>query len=147
MKKNLVRKVRYIYFKTSVLMLFFGALGLPGIRFFEHTGDNMFDVYLNGALVGQVADAEEAENCMTRARYAVSEQSDEIVFMKTELALEGREVLFGEISREEDIVAQMQAVMENSREETMQQAYTVKINNFTVNLSSKIGRASCRERV
>ena len=101
MKKNLVRKVRYIYFKTSVLMLFFGALGLPGIRFFEHTGDNMFDVYLNGALVGQVADAEEAENCMTRARYAVSEQSDELVFMKTELALEGREVLFGEISREE----------------------------------------------
>ena len=93
-------------------MLFFGALGLPGIRFFEHTGDNMFDVYLNGALVGQVADAEEAENCMTRARYAVSEQSDELVFMKTELALEGREVLFGEISREEDIVAQMQAVME-----------------------------------
>ncbi len=136
MKKNLVRKVRYIYFKTSVLMLFFGALGLPGIRFFEHTGDNMFDVYLNGALVGQVADAEEAENCMTRARYAVSEQSDELVFMKTELALEGREVLFGEISREEDIVAQMQAVMENSREETMQQAYTVKINDFTVNLSS-----------
>lgn len=136
MKKNLVRKVRYIYFKTSVLMLFFGALGLPGIRFFEHKGDNMFDVYLNGALVGQVADAEEAENCMTRARYAVSEQSDELVFMKTELALEGREVLFGEISREEDIVAQMQAVMENSREETMQQAYTVKINDFTVNLSS-----------
>ena len=63
MKKNLVRKVRYIYFKTSVLMLFFGALGLPGIRFFEHTGDNMFDVYLNGALVGQVADAEEGKVC------------------------------------------------------------------------------------
>ena len=136
MRKNLDRKVRYTYFRTSVLMLFFGALGLPSIRFFEHTGDNMFDVYLNGALVGQVANAEEAESCMTQARKAVSEKSDGLVFMKTELALEGREVLFGEIGREEDIVEQMQAVMENSREETMQQAYTVKINNYTVNLSS-----------
>ena len=75
MRNNLIRRIKYTYFKTSVLMLFFGALGLPSIRFFEHTGDNMFDVYLNGALVGQVADAKEAESCMTKARYAVSEKA------------------------------------------------------------------------
>ena len=73
---------------------------------------------------------------MTKARYEVAKESDDLVFLKTELALEGREVLFGEISREEDVVGMMQGVMDGSREDDMQQAYTVKINNFTVNLSS-----------
>jgi len=136
MRINVIRKAKYTYFRTSALMLFFGALALPSIRFFEHTGDNMFDVYLNGTPVGQVADAGAAESCMTKARYAVAKESDKLVFMKTELSLEGREVLFGEISKEEDIVGQMQGVMQGAREEAMQQAYTVKINNFTVNLAS-----------
>ena len=96
----------------------------------------MFDVYLNGVLVGQVADVKTAESYMTKARLSIAEKSDKLVFMKAELALLGKEVLFGEIGREEDIITQMQSVMEYSREETMQQAYTVKINNFTVNLSS-----------
>jgi murein DD-endopeptidase MepM/ murein hydrolase activator NlpD len=136
MRNNSVRKIKYTFFKTSVLMLFFGAVTLPSLKLFEHTGNNMFDVYLNGTLVGQVADEETAENCMTKARYEVAKESDDLVFLKTELALEGREVLFGEISREEDVVEMMQGVMDGSREDDMQQAYTVKINNFTVNLSS-----------
>ena len=136
MRNNSVRKIKYTFFKTSVLMLFFGAVTLPSLKLFEHTGNNMFDVYLNGTLVGQVADEETAENCMTKARYEVAKESDDLVFLKTELALEGREVLFGEISREEDVVGMMQGVMDGSREDDMQQAYTVKINNFTVNLSS-----------
>ncbi len=136
MRVNLMKKIKYAYFKTSVLMLFFGALFLPSLRLFERTGDNMFDVYLNGVPVGQVADAGTAESCMTKARYRLAEESDELVFVKTELSLEGREVLFGEVSREEEVVDMMQGVMKNGREETMQQAYTVKINNFTVNLSS-----------
>ena len=136
MRKSLNRKIRYQYFRTSVLMLFFGALSLPSLRLFEHTGDNMFDVYLNGVLVGQVADEDTAESCMAKARFAVSEASEELVFLKNELTLEGREVVFGEVSREADVTKQMREVMERSTEDTMQQAYTVKINNFTVNLSS-----------
>ena len=136
MRNSMIRKIKYTYFRTSAVMLFFGALALPSLRLLEHTGDNMFDVYLNGVPVGQAADEETAESCMIKARYAVSAESDELVFMKTELSLEGREVMIGEVSREEDIVNLMKDVMEGSREETMQQAYTVKINDFTVNLAS-----------
>lgn len=136
MRENLIKKLKYTYFKTSVVMLFFGALFLPSLTLFEHTGDNMFDVYLNGILVGQVADEETAGRCATQARYELAGGSEELVFMKTELSLEGKEVLFGEVSREKEMVELMKTVMDGSREETMQHAYTVKINNFTVNLSS-----------
>lgn len=136
MRENLIKKIKYTFFRTSVFMSFFGALALPSLTFFEHTGDNMFDVYLNGTLVGQVADEETAESCMTKARYEVAKESDELVFMKTELSMEGKEVLFGEVGKEDSIVGMMKEVMGRSTEETMQHAYTVKINNFTVNLPS-----------
>lgn len=131
-----MKKIKFTYFKTSVLMLFFGALCLPSLTFFEHSGDNMFDVYLNGTLVGQVADEETAKDYMIKARYDLAQESDDLVFLKTDLALEGKEVLFGEVSKEAEVVGLMQDVMDGSREETMCQAYTVKINDFTVNLSS-----------
>lgn len=136
MRENLIKKIKYTFFRTSVFMSFFGALALPSLTLFEHTGDNMFDVYLNGTLVGQVADEETAESCMTKARYEVANESDELVFMRTELSMEGKEVLFGEVSEEDSIVGTMKEVMSHSKEETMQHAYTVKINNFTVNLPS-----------
>ena len=135
MRKNLWKRIKYTYFRTSVPMLFLGALFLPSLTFFEHTGDNMFDVYLNGTAVGQVADEETAERYMTKARYEVAKQSEELVFLKTELVLDGKEVLFGEVDKEKDVVERMKGVMDHSREETMQQAYTVKIKNFMVNLA------------
>ena len=135
MRENFSKKIKYIYFKTSVVMLFFGALFLPSLTFFEHTGDNMFDVYLNGTLVGQVTDEETAKRLVTKARYEVAGESEDLVFMKTELSMVGKEVLFGEVSREKDVIGLMKGVMDHSREDTMEHAYTVKINNFTVNLS------------
>ena len=135
MRENLSKRIKYTFFKTSASMAFLGAFFLPSLTFFEHTGDNMFDVYLNGTLVGQVADAEAAESCMTKARYDLAGENEELVFVKTELSLEGKEVLFGEVSREKDVIQSMKGVMAGSREETMQHAYTVKINNFTVNLA------------
>ena len=135
MRKNLWMKIKYTYVKTSVLMLFFGALCLPSLTFFAHTGDNMFDVYLNGTSVGQVADEETARRYMTKARYELAKKSEELVFMRTELALEWKEVLFGEVDREKDVVERMKGVMAGSREETMEHAYTVKIKNFMVNLA------------
>ena len=34
MRENFSKKIKYIYFKTSVVMLFFGALFLPSLTFF-----------------------------------------------------------------------------------------------------------------
>lgn len=136
MRQNLWMRIKYTYVRASVLMIFFGALCLPSLTFFEHTGDNMFDVYLNGTPVGQVADRETAERYMTEARYELAEKSGELLFLKTELAMEGKEVLFGEVDREKDVVERMKGVLAGSKEETMQRAYTVKIKNFMVNLQS-----------
>lgn len=134
MRQELWIKIKYAFVRASVLMIFFGAFCLPSITFFERTGDNMFDVYLNGTAVGQVADKETADRCMTRARYELAEKSEELLLLNTELVMEGKEVLFGQVDKEKDVVEQMKGVMDSSREEAMQRAYTVKIKNFMVNL-------------
>lgn len=139
MRSSLIKRMKVTYIKTACLSAIVAAFFLPSLIFFEETGENMFEVFLNGEAVGQVANVETAEVCMTKARYQVAEQKDGLLFMKTELSTEGKEVLFGEIDREEDIVENMRTVLEHTEsalEENMQQAYTVKINDFTVNLSS-----------
>ncbi len=139
MHNSLLKKMKVTYIKTACLSATVAAFFLPSLIFFEQTGENMFDVFLNGQAVGQVADVQTAEECMTKARYLMARQSDGLVFMAPELSMEGKEVLFGEISKIDDVVENMRTVLEHSDsavEETMQQAYTVKINDFTVNLSS-----------
>ncbi len=136
MRESLFKKLKITYVKTAAWTIAAAALFLPSLQLFEHTGENLFDVYLNGTLVGQAADKETAEACMVEARREIASSSEELVFLKNELTLEGKEVLFGEISDEEDITAAMRQVMNNNKEETMQRSYTVKINDFTVNLGS-----------
>ncbi len=136
MRSSLIKKLKVTYFKTACLTLGISAFFLPSLKLFHHSGENLFDVYLNGVAVGQVADAETAEKYMVEARAALAGKSEELVFMKTELSMEGKEVLLGKVSEKKEIVRQMQEVMSHNLEETMQHAYTVKINDFTVNLSS-----------
>ena len=59
-----------------------------------------------------------------------------MVFMEAELELEGRSMLFGRVDGQETIREKMQSILENSVLDTMQRAYTVKINEYTVNLRS-----------
>jgi len=141
MQNSLIKKIKVTYVKTAALTAVAAAFFLPHLVLFENTGENMFDVFLNGKPVGQVADRETAETCMTEARRVLAEKSDELLFMTTELSFEGKEVLFGEISEKQDVILNMEEVMENdpavsSAIKDMEQAYTVKINNFTVNLAS-----------
>lgn len=137
MRNSLYKKIKITYIKTSILVAVFAAFLLPSKTEFRHTGENLFDIYLDGELVGQTGDRQVAEECLTRARKNVAASREEMVFMDPELKLEGKEVLFAEINSEKELVSNMESILSRNEEEMqVQRAYTVKIKEFTVNLGS-----------
>lgn len=135
MKYN-YRKYKFTYIKVTVLSLFCCMLFLKGYTPFEKTGDNYFHVSLNGVEVGTLGERERAEELLTQARRNIASESDELLFMDADLQIAGEEVLWGEIDDEDDILNNMDTVLRGAVRETMHRSFTLKVNDYMVNLAS-----------
>ena len=129
------RKIKFTYVKATLITLFVCLLFLEGYVTFERTGENFFHVFVNGVQVGTVGEKEEAEKLLIKARKNVAAQSEELTFMDVEMSVVGEEVLWGEVDSERQVQAAMEEVLRGSVIETMQKAYTLKVNEYMVNLA------------
>ena len=127
-------KIRYVEVTLLVLYLYIWLAGEPVE--IEKTGENYFHIQVNGQDVGVLGEVDRAEELLVEARKQVAKESDELVFMEAELTYSGEEVLWGEVDSEEKVIAAMKEVLTASVKETMQKAYTVKVNEFVINLGS-----------
>lgn len=137
--KNISRyhkKMRFTYIKCAVAATALAVLFFPSRTKFEKAGDNMFTVWLNGTKVGVVSDEEEADLYLARARKQLAEDAAGIVLAESDISLEGQEVLFGRVDSEDTVVNSMESVLKGNERQTLKQAYTVKINEYTVNVAS-----------
>lgn len=116
----------------SFVSLFF----LKGYAAFEKTGENYFHVFLNGNEIGTVGEADRAEQLLPEARRNIASQSDDMIFMDADLKLVGEEVLWGTLDNEDNLLAAMERELESSIRETSHRSYTMKVNEYMVNLSS-----------
>lgn len=128
------RKLRAISELTAFGILAIAVLFVPSFVKYEPEGENVFDVYLNETYVGRTDRPEEMEDVLWQARAELAGQGEEMVFLKADLRLEGESVVFGTVDGRNAIGENMRGVLEQSRYETLQHAYTVKINDYTVNL-------------
>lgn len=127
-------KLIYIESTIFVMLAYFLFLGEP--LTFEKTGDNYFHVQLNGREIGTVSEPEEAQELLIQARRAVAGKEAEMVFMEAELSCTGEEVLWGKVDDKDVLKGRMETVLADAVQETMHRSYTVKIDEYTVNLSS-----------
>ena len=128
--------MKIAYIKVAALAVFAGILFFPTWQKLESTGDNIFTVYLNDTQVGTVGNLEQVESCLIDARRKLAGTSDELVLADSELRYEGSEVLWGKVDDPADLTVSMAGVLRNSVKETLNRSYTVKINEYTVNLAS-----------
>lgn len=133
-RKSNHKKYRFTYIKTTLFTLFVCLLFVKGYIPFEKTGENFFHVLLNGQEVGIVGDRESAERILIEARRNIASGSDELVLMEAELAVQGEEVLWGVVDDEKDIRDKMETVLRGGIIQTMYRSYTLKINDFIINL-------------
>lgn len=130
------KKMKIAYIKVAVFAIFANILFFPNFHKLVSTGDNIFTVYLNDVQVGVVGDPEQVDKCLIAARKRLAGTSDELVLADSEVSYEGDEVLWGAVDDNSVITANMTAVLRQSVKETLNRSYTVKINEYTVNLSS-----------
>ena len=97
----------------------------------------MFKVSLNGVYVGTLSSENAAKKCLREARRNISSESSELVLADARMELEGFDVLFGQVDSRKTVRKNMIAVLNDSRQETLERSYTVKINKYSVNLASK----------
>lgn len=134
--KTSYKKYKFTYIKTTLFTLFICLLGLKGYPSFEASEENLFHVTVNGQDVGTVEQREKAEELLLEARRSIASQSSELVFMEAELAVEGEAVLWGYVDEEEKVLEQMEAALRGGIIETRQRSYTLKVNDYMVNLAS-----------
>ena len=135
-KKNNYKKHKFTYIKTTLGTLFLGVMCMKGYTPFEATGENLFHIQVNGQDVGTLGEKSRIEELLLEARKNVAGSSEELVFMQTDMTVVGEEVLWGETDEEEDVIRKMEAALKSSIRETMHRSYTLKINEYIINLAS-----------
>lgn len=128
------RKLKAVFLISAFGVIAAALFALPTSVRWEASEENIFQVYLNGTDVGSTDDPEQMEELLWQAREELVRDSREMVFMDADLTFEGRACLFGTINGERSIRANMKEVLEGSVRQTLQRAFTVKINEYTVNL-------------
>ena len=125
---------KVIYIEVTLAVFFLYLLFSKGIVTFEESEENYFHVVLNGEEVGTLGEADQAQELLIQARREIGENADKLVLMDLDLSCAGEKVLWGQVDDEETVLARMKSVMENSIRETMHRSYTVKVNDYMVNL-------------
>lgn len=128
-------KIAFIFTKLAIYLL--GMILLAEYVPFEKTGDNIFQMSINGVDVGTVADPDEAKDWVTDARKEIALESEELVFMEVSVNFEGDEILWGKIDEEKQVKEKIHEVLENSVIETMQRSFTVKVKEYMANLAGE----------
>lgn len=129
--------LKFTYIKFTVITLFFCLLYLRGYVPFESEGDNLFHVKVNGVEVGTVAQEEKAEELLWKARRLVASSREGFTFLEAELETTGEEMLWGHVDVEDLVLQNMVTVLRDSVQSTLQRSYTVKVNEYMVNLVSQ----------
>ena len=130
------KRLKITYIKTALFISLMAALFLPSYVKFENTGDNWFDVKINGVAVGTVGDIDKLEDTIQQIRGKIAAESEELIFIDVDVETEGKEVLWGEVDSEEYLCTNIEEVLRSSIKETFHRSYTVKVNEYTVNLAS-----------
>lgn len=131
------KKCRIAYLKVAIYALAASALFLPTLEPIKSVGYNLFSIYVNGKNMGTADTHADAERLLNDARRKVAGGDANIVLIKAESEIIGKEILKGKCDPEETVLANIVAEYESSVKETMQHSYTVKIDDFMINVSNK----------
>lgn len=124
------------YIRWNMLILFGCLLFMQGYVKFESTGDNLFHIFVNGTSVGSVAQPDDAENMIWQARREIAAASDDLVLMDVEMTYVGEEILYGYVDDPQEVYDHIRQVLRNSIQETKARSYTLKMDEYMVNLAS-----------
>ena len=142
--RGTIKKLKFTYIKITLLVMFCYALIGRGYVTFQETGDNFFHILVNGQEVGVLGEVSGIDDMLVEARRNIAGGEEGLVFLEAEVSYVGEEVLWGEIDEEGTVLANMEKVLRSAVQEPMRHSYTVKVDEYMVNLAS--AEEVCRQR-
>lgn len=131
-----IKKCRVAYLRVGLLAIALSALFIPSLRPVKSVGNNIFTLYVNGQEIGRVDDEKTADKITIDARREVVGDAEDMVLIEAETKIVGAEVLVGKTDDIDTMKQKVIDIYKSSIKETMQHAYSVKIDDYMVNLSS-----------
>lgn len=130
------KRCRVNFIMVSYAALAVAALCLPTIEPVKSVGDNIFTLVVNGVEIGKCDTPEEADSIINEARRKVAGDVENMVLIEADNQLIGSEVLVSKVDDHDEMVAKVYEQYSQSVKPTMQKSYTVKIDEYMVNLAS-----------
>ena len=131
------RKMRVWFIQSVIYICVLWIFFMPNFQKVNTGTDDRYVVELDGVKVGVVSEPDMAKECLRAARRNIAAGNDELVLANAEIKVTGENVLFGRVSSMEDVTSAMNQVLQKNLHSTLNRSYTVKIKDFSVNLSSK----------
>lgn len=109
---------------------------MPGMIAEDNREKNYFTIYLNEAKIGATDSRDTIDEVMAQARRIIAGDSTELIYARMDLEVNGKKVLFGRIDSERTLLNRVAGVLKENSIQTLQRAYTVKVNEYSVNLAT-----------
>ena len=130
------RKIKVWFLQSALVIIICWILFMPSFVKFEKGGDNIFTVKLNDVVVGIAGSQEDAYEAYREARRSIASADGELVLAKADLVIEGSNVLWGTVDSVSTMSRKMTDVLGENLRSTLNRSYSIKINEFAVNLAS-----------
>lgn len=130
------KKIKIWFLHSAILVIVLWILFMPSMVTYRKGGNNYYTVKLNDVVVGHAGSKMDAYAAYRRARRVFAVGFDELTLSDTDLSIEGQNITWGAVDSPEAMSNQMVDILRNNRKTTLNRAYSIKINEFAVNLSS-----------
>ena len=129
--------IKFTFIKWTASTIFLCLLFVRGYVPFQSEGENLFHVKLGGIYVGTVDDPAKADAMLWEARRQLQSDREGFTFLEADLETEGEEILWGYVDDETYVRTNMLAVLQSMATSNLKRSYTVKVNEYLVNLATQ----------
>ena len=129
-------KIKIWFLHSSLFIIVLWILFMPSMVTYRKGGNNYFTVKLNDVVVGHAGSKMDAYAAYRKARKAFAVGTDELTLSDADLSIEGKNINWGAVDSSDAMSHRMLDILAKNKKTTLNRAYSIKINQFSINLSS-----------
>lgn len=132
------KKQASLFFALGAVASVLGIFTIhPVFGSLEHNTENYYTLTLNDVVIGQVASLDGIEEILLEEKSKVASEQEGLTIVKADFEYSSEHKIFARTTSERELKKNVRKVLQKGTVTFNQKAYTVKINQFTVTLSSK----------
>lgn len=129
-------KVRLYAILSMTFCSFLILVCVPAIDRLVNPGNNYYTVYVDGEKAGSIADSGAVYDMIMNARKKLASETDDLLLLKMDYNVKAQSMWFGSTDTVKSVENNIYSILKDNVSSEKQKAYTLKINQYMVNLSS-----------